>query len=422
MGFDITRAQGILKRTVDKQVHQILYSVDNAKMNPGFIGLKRDNGRKVTTPFGEAFEVPIEFGELGSASADYSVAKTIGDATGVGTAVAYDKFLVTPKNYYVYHRVDGDVLDRCKEEGAYIKAGAKIVKDALRAHMRRLLIHSHGEGDGVIGRIIASGGVGAAPDFIKIDPSQVRNVEKGSRLVAALTKTGALRSATSLVVTGRNSVTGQLDLSASPVALGWANSDYIKFEGDTNAVFPGYFGWIPQTDPTSTLFYNVNRVTDVVRLGGIRFDASGLGPRQALIRAAVAAAGEGAPIDRVRVSIADYGQIIEDGDELKTVELNSENLVIGFKGVSLPMPVGSGVVAVVPDESVPITHAVMEDTTSWRLLTADGAVASVMQHDGLIIRKIESADAYAVWTKSMIAPVCSRPGHNVHILNYNGTS
>jgi hypothetical protein len=350
------------------------------------------------------------------------VAKTIGDASGVGTAVAYDKFLVTPKNYYVYHRVDGDVLDRCKDEGSYIKAGAKIVKDALRAHMRRLLIHSHGEGDGVIGRIIPAAGVNAGPDWIKIDPSQVRNVERGSRLVAALTKTGALRSATSLVVTKRNSVTGQLDLSASPVALGWSNSDYIKFEGDTNAVFSGYFSWVPQVDPTSTLFFNVDRTNDVVRTGGIRFPATGLGPRAALIRAAVAAAGEGAAIDRVRVSIADYGAIIEDGDELKSVELNSENLVVGFKGVSLPMPVGTGVVPVIPDESMPITHFMMEDTSSWRLLTADGAVASVMQHDGLVLRKVENADAYACWTKSMIQPVCSRPGHNVHGFDFLGTS
>lgn len=408
--FDLTAAQGVFKRIQTKRLQEVLYSVDTLKNNPGFASLKSGKGRAVETPFGSAYAVAVQTGRGGSTSADIDVSEAI-DADGTGSPPQFDQFLLTPAKMYTTYEVAGDVLDRCKDEGAFINAATKVVKDAMAAHVRKLCVLSHGTGSGKIATILALDAT-----TITIAPSEVRNIERGDRLVAAQTDATpwTLRSATARRATKRNSVSGVITLSASPVALGWDVGDSIYWQGTPGAAYTGYFGWDPATAPGATTFFNVDRSVDPVRLGGNRFDAADLGFREALIKASLAAIAEGATPDRTRVSPEDFASICIESEQLPEFKASTTQgeTTIGFKAVML-----AGVGPVVYDESMPKGHFMMEESDSWQMYSDDGALVKILSHDGLVFRK-RAGDNWAITLKSLLQLGCDRPGKNLHGFNF----
>jgi hypothetical protein len=415
--FDLTKSQGVLKRIYDKRLNEVLYSVDGLKLNPGFASLKTGKGNLVKTPFGDAYAVAIQHARGGSTSADADTCETM-DADGTGASPEFKQFLVTPAKLITTQVVDGDTLDRCKDEGAFIQAASFVVKNAMAAHVRKLCILSAGNGSGAIAKITAA----PTSTTITVDPSQVRNIEIGDKLVAAAAESsGGLRSATYSRVTARNSVSGVITLSVDPTSLSWASGDFVFWNGVRNLAPKGYFGWAPQIAPTGgDSFFGIDRSTDPVRLGGNRFDclSGGLGYREALIRASLAAIAEGASPTRVRVSPEDYAQICIEGEELPGFNASSTqgDTTIGFKAVML-----AGVGPVVLDESMAKTHFMMEDESGWRMLSDDGNLVHIVSHDGLVFRKT-TGDRWAVTLKSLVQMVSDRPGHQLHGFNFGAAS
>jgi hypothetical protein len=408
--FDLTAAQGVFKRIQTKRLQEVLYSVDRLKNNPGFASLKSGKGNLVKTPFGEAYAVVVQTTRGGSTSADIDVAEAVED-DGTGSPPQYDQFLLTPSKVYTSYTVEGDVLDRCQDEGAFINAATKVVKDAMDAHVRKLCVLSHGTGTGKLGTILS---VSASPAFITVAPDEVRNIERQDRLVAGQTDGGALRSSTALRVTKRNSVTGKISLSSSPVALGWDVGDTIYWKGCLNAAYKGYFAWAPETEPDNTTFFNVDRSIDPVRLGGNRFDCADMGFREALIKASLAAIAEGASPTRTRVSPSDYASICVESEQLPEFKASTTQgeTTIGFKAVML-----AGVGPVVYDESMPTGHFLMEEEDSWQMYSDDGELVKILSHDGLVFRKV-SGDKWRITLKSLLQMGCDKPGRNLHGFNF----
>ncbi len=407
--FDVTAAQNVFKRIQTKRLQETMYESPSMKLNPGFASLKSGKGNPVTTPFGEGYVVSVQFGRGGSTSADIDVAEAI-DADGTGSPPQFEKFLLTPTKLYTTYEVAGDVLDRCKDEGAFINAATKIVKDAMAAHVRKLCILSHGTGSGKLATLT---GVNASPAYIDMAPSEVRRIEIGDRLVAAATDASpyTLRSATALRVTTRNTVSGRVGLSASPVALSWQIGDSIYWKGTVGNVFTGYFGWDPATAPGSgDDLFGVDRSVDPVRLGGNRFDAGGFGFREALIRASLAAIAEGASPDRTRVSPEDYAAICIESEQLPAFKASTTqgDTEIGFKAVYL-----AGVGPVMYDESMPQGHFLMEESDGWQMYSDDGDLVKILSHDGLVFRK-RAGDQWAITLKSLLQMGCDKPGRQLH--------
>lgn len=409
--FDLTAAQGVFKRIQTKRLQEVMYSVDRLKNNPGFASLKSGKGNLVKTPFGEAYAVVVQTTRGGSTSADIDVSEEI-DEDGTGSPPQYDQFLLTPTKMYTTYTVEGDVLDRCQDEGAFINAATKVVKDAMDSHVRKLCVLSHGTGSGSIGVITA---VSASPAYIEVTPSEVRNIERQDRLVAAdLETSGGLRSSTALRVTKRNSVTGRINLSSDPTALGWQVGDFLFWKGTRNAAYSGYFAWAPETEPDTTPFFSVDRSIDPVRLGGNRFDCADMGFREALIKAGLAAITEGASPTRTRVSPEDYASICVESEQLPDFKASTTQgeTTIGFKAVML-----AGVGPVVYDESMPKGHFLMEEEDSWQMYSDDGELVKILSHDSLVFRK-GAGDKWTITLKSLIQMGCDKPGRNLHGYNF----
>lgn len=410
-GFDMVRAQGALKTVFDGKMNEILYGYDNAKLNPGFVDLRRSSGGTVQTPFGNGWALPIKTQRGGGVSADYATANTIANLDIAGVGPSYSQFIITPRKLITLHVVQGDVLDRAASEGtaSFIKAASETMKDAVEKHMRRLCIYSDGTGDGVLGTITAFGA-----SYVRLAVGNFRKIVKGDHLVAAATATGALRSATARYVTARSrtSVTAgscEFTLDTDPTALGWQVGDVVKFLGDTNVATIGYKAWAPIVAPSgSESFYGIDRSTDAF-LYGMYFDATGLDVTEALIQATAQLMGEGGMPTRIRLSINDMATLIRENQDLKSIVLASENLSIGFKAVEIVLP-GFGPMPIMQDESLPDGEFMVENEKDWGILSTDRNLAHIVSHDGLQIRKQESADAWVVFVKSLTAPFCRRPG------------
>ncbi len=376
MSFDLTAAQGVFKRVQTSRLNEVLYSVERLKANPGFASLKTGKGSPIQTKFGSAYALVVQSARGGATSADVDTT----EESGASAAPGYDQFLVTPAKLHTSYEVEGDVLDRCQDEGAFINAAQKVVKDAMDAHVRKMCILTHGIGTGLIDNTtgLGSGAIAviqsaptASPSTITVLPSQVRNIERGDRLVAADDETaGALRSSTALTVIGRNTVTGLVTLSGDPTALNWASGDYVYWKGMRNIAPTGYFVWDPAVEVTSgDDLFQVDRSVDPVRLGGNRFDANNKARRAALIEASLAAIAEGAQPTRVRVSPEDFAALAIEGEALPSfvASVKQGETTIGFNAMML-----AGVGPVLMDESLPAGHAMIEDEGNFQILSDDG--------------------------------------------------
>jgi hypothetical protein len=407
-GFDITGAAGLLSPIVDRKLHQVLLSYDRAQLNPGFVDAKTKQA--VVTPAGDKWLMSVQYASGGASSASYTVANTNMSSAGPGVA----KFEIIPRRFFTKGYITGETIDRCTGLGGVVDAMKFVVEDTVRRHMRKLCVYSNGTGSGALAVTTA---VHDSADYVDIAPAYARRFEKGDKIVFAAAETsGGLRSATSLEITGIDRSAGRLYLSGHPSAtIGAQVGDYVFNEGDRNAVPVGQFAWVPGTAPDSTSFYGVDRTADLDRLAGMRMSAATLTYRQALLRAARIAAANGAKIDRARLSIEDYQGLCEESDDLKTISIDGANTTIGFKGVEVAGgPTGS--FTVLPDESLPQGDGMVEDSSAWATLTADGSLARVNKKvDGLLFRHVAGSDAYEMEVVSQLVTVCERPGHVLHM-------
>lgn len=413
MSLDITAAANILTPIVDRTLHQQLYSYDKAHLNPGFVSMRREQGKQ--TPFGEGFEMTVQIGGSGATSGSYSVAHT-----NMGSAApTFKKFAITPTHMFTKGKITGQTIDRCKDQGGLVNAMSFTVKDTMRSHMRKLCVLSGGTGSGALARITA-----VAATYVEVSSAFASRFEVGDKLVAAAAETsGGLRSATACGITGIDEEittgTARLTLDTDPTGLSWSaasSGDYLFWEGCRNAVYIGHSGWAPATAPGATTFFGVDRTAHVTKLGGRRYNATGKPYRKALIAAALKMGKAGVVIDRVRMSFEDYSAMCEASDDLKTIELPSANTVLGFKGVMIAGG-PTGFFAAIPDEGVDSGHAFMENSKTWTCLSVDGELARVEKTDGLLFRHVSGEYAYEMEIVSAIQPAAEAPGEVMHIFN-----
>lgn len=274
MSLDTTTAAAIMRKTYPDGVVELDY-----RKSKTLTLLKKNKGSLVSSPFGDAFEVPVQHGNPQAGSATYATG--YGQASGENTR--YNKWSVQPATVFHFADVGGDIVRRGAGAGSFITALTSEIENSKRALQRIMEIAFFKGGWGDLARLSATAGVGSASGVALLNPWMVRFVEKGMKVVfSASEAANTLRGTTAAEVTGRHVAAGTLDFDIAPNTAGTAAavSDFMFREGDRqNSATPsrlmptGFKAWLPQAAPSSTAFHGLDRTTDD-RLGGLRQDAT----------------------------------------------------------------------------------------------------------------------------------------------------
>jgi hypothetical protein len=297
MGLDLTSFNDALKEYyTPRRIENMTYQ-DNA-----FLALVP----KSTKFPGKLMPIPIIYGNPASTGADFSTAQTLASTNNSRV----ERFELTRVKRYGVVLIDGETMKATEDDaGAFLKAATTEIDGVVHQLKRNLAVQLFRGGWGAIG-VVATGGISGATITLATT-EDITNVEVGqqhgfssSESAAVLRGTGG-GSAQYLTVSGVNRSTGVITYSAnvSTVTGGGgsvAAGDTIFLRGDrqdsatpTRLCVAGLEAWCPQTAPTSTAFFTVDRTSDVTRLGGQRLDGTGLPLEEVLVEGSAIVGREG---------------------------------------------------------------------------------------------------------------------------------
>ena len=228
---------------------------------------------------GRNLPVPIIYGNPQGRSANFVNAQTNVTNTQI------TDFILTRVTDYGLATIDGEVIEASQgDNNAFMRAVATEIDGALSSLARSASIAMYGSGSGKIGQISATSSVTTVIDLADIN--DITNFEVGMTLVLSTADGGGTVKTGTTAITDIDRDIGQItvatDISTfTPIG---AVLDFIFVEGDYDAKMSGLAAWVPATAPSATLFFGVDRTSDVTRLGGIRI------------------AGAGAPIEEVIIA------------------------------------------------------------------------------------------------------------------------
>jgi hypothetical protein len=318
-------------------------------------------------------------------------------------------FTITRKKDYGLASIDGETIEASEgDEGALLEAIEQEMDSALHGLRRRMGIHLYGDGSSTVGTIST-----IAANLITLsDAEDVTNFDDGQRIVAAANATSAPRAGgTAAEVTAVDRDAGTVTIASTPA--GWVANDLLFREGDYEAAsdsnsIAGMQSWIPDSAPTATLFFGVDRSVDTSRLGGNRLSGAGLPLTEALTKLFTRICREGGRPDCAFISFARWEEL-ENLLGSKVKYSDHEVGDIGFQAIRLRTP--KGPVDIFADINMTSTRCYGVQKNVWKFRSLGGA-PRVLGADGQRWLREPTADAYEVRTGYYGNVSCRAPGYN----------
>jgi hypothetical protein len=399
--LDVTSMNAGLKELYDGQVVQNLVYKDNP-----FFALVKKN----TDFVGKYKPIPIIVGTSQGRSADFATAQA-----NITTDLV-ESFLLTRKRDYAVGRIDNELMEAsATDKGAFLKGAKLKVDGAIRNITLSIASALFRNGTGSIGQVNASGlstGVITlmnAADVVQFEVNMTLRCSSGA------TDGASVRAAKGYVIAVNRSA-GTVTVSDSALGgsagtpSGWAASEYLSVDGDLNAKCSGLAAWLPTTAPTATLFYGVNRSTDTVRLGGVRYDGSALSIEEAFVEGSSLVAREGGVPDTAFVSFGSYSALEKAlGSKVNYVDLKGP-ADIGFRGIRINGH--KGPINVIPDRNCPGNLGYLLQMDTWALEGLGDTPHILRYNDGNDMLRVATADAAEVRVAAYYNLATNAPGWN----------
>lgn len=360
---------------------------------------------------GDELPIPLRYGNPQGRSATFSKAKSN------KTSVKLKGFKVTRSKDYCLADVDGETIAATASDvGAFARATVVETDGAFNSISNMLAHDLFQEGSGTLGQIEAGATV-AATSIPLEDDNDIVHFEVGMTLVLADAKSGgSLRnSGATIQVTSVDRDNAKVGFAANLTAsiAAAAAGDYFVADGDYDSKIKGLAAWIPST-VTATTFFGVDRTVDTIRLGGIRFNASGYGLVEGIKAACARVAREGGKPTSMWVS---YDQWINISNALEGQkrygQMKADDGRIGFDTLILDGPTGP--IDIVPDRSCQTNIGWLLQDDTWEIASV-GTVPRVLDWDnaGKWLRNSD-ADSIEFRTGYYAQLVCDAPGWNARI-------
>lgn len=354
--------------------------------------------------YGSSMFLPLKYGNGNKRSSTFTNAQgNSGPSSNVG-------FTLTRATDYAVAYIDNQSMEASeKDEGAFVDIFKHEVDAAMKASVQSEAQSFAGDGTGIIGQV-SSGSTVASTSITLADISQVTNFEVGNVLVATATVGGAARSG-SVTVTAINRKTGVLTAAANWSAgiSALATGDYLAIEGDLNLKPKGFSAWIPESDPSSTAFFGVDRTPDLLRLAGVRDDYSAKPIEEALVLAATDMNLNGAACDYGMIAFAKHAELENAlGSKVQYVDVMSP-IGIGFRGIKIST--GKRPITILADLTVKSDRLWMMQSNTWKLRSLKKSIR-MLEQDGLKSLRVSNADAQEVRIGGYKQFSCEAPGYN----------
>lgn len=380
--YDIAAATAALKELYAGQVVQNLAYKDNP-----FLAMVP----KRTDFAGKNYPLPIQFGVSQGRSA------TFANAQANITAAQLSEFLLTRKKDYSIAQLDNEtMLASASDIGSFVKGAKVVVDSAIRSAKLSLASALFRSGTGSIGQVNASGlstGVITlmnAGDVVNFEVNMTLQCTNGT------TDGNTPRAAKGYVIAVDRSA-GTVTVASSGLGgsaatpTGWAASEYILQDGDSNAKISGLQAWLPDTAPSNTAFYGVDRSVDTTRLGGVRYDGSSQSIEEAQIDASMLVGREGGTPNVGVMSYASFAALEKAlGSKVQYSDYRGP-ADISFRGIRVNG--ANSVIDVFPDRSCPALHEFLLQLDTWFLCSLGPAPRILEYEDGALMLRVSNADA-----------------------------
>jgi hypothetical protein len=397
--LDLASMNAALKELYDGQTVENLVYADNP-----FLAMLKKN-----TDFGGKYKpIPVITGASQGRSANFT------NAQNNQTAVEIESFFLTRFSDYSIATIDNQTMLASKTDKMAFLEGSKVLIDgAIRSITNSLASKLFRSGTGSIGNI---GSINTGVITLS-NANDVVQFELGMTLQANATDGGTPRVALGYVIAvnrslGTVTVSSTLGGPAATPAL-WVANDFLLVQGDNNAALSGLAAWVPATSPGSTPFYQVDRSTDVTRLGGNRYDGSAQSIEEALIDASSLLAREGGKPDVCVTNFASYAALEKGlGSKVQYVDLKGP-AEIAFRGILVNG--ANSMIRVFPDRNqLPQVGHLLQMNT-WALESLGDAPQILRYGDGLEMLRVANADAGEVRVGYYANLRTNAPGWNCHV-------
>lgn len=378
--------------------------------------------QKKTNAGGREWVQPIMTALPGGGSVSFSVA--VQNANN--NTSSYKAFLVKRTAHYRLARVDNQAIEATAtgDEDAFESAFDEF-DNAIEAEGNWMNFRFFRTGNGEIGQLDGVVNV-ATPNMAFADISSVWGIRQGEVLQASATLGSALRAGTVTVATVTRA-TGAFTLTGNGTAgIGaLVNTDFLYLNGDgsngsTLTTASGLADWVPDTAPTSTLFYGVDRTQETEFLGGVRITGTaGQSIANLLVDAVALVDNIGGDPDVVWLNPVTFGTLTKqmEGKWITTSAVGYDGTkiaTIGYKGFSVNL--NGKDLTLYTDRCCPLKRIYVLTWSSWCMFSAGPAPNFLQKRAGSIIKVAETADAYEARVGEYFNFSCKAPGFNCVII------
>ena len=371
---------------------------------------------------GREWVQPIMTALPGGGSSSFAVAVTNSN----NNVSAYKNFNVTRKAHYRLAKVDNQAIEATAtgDEDAFESAFDEF-DNCLEAEGNyinfRFFRTTHGE----VGQLDGLSNV-ATPTLVFADQSAMWGVRAGEVLQASATLGSALRAG-SITILSVSRLTSTIVLTGNATAgiAAIVNTDFLYLNGDgsnggTGLAASGLADWVPDTAPTATLFYNVDRTTESDYLGGIRINGTdGRSIANLLVDATAAVDNIGGDPDTVWMNPTTFGTLAKqlEGKWVITsaVGYDGKKLAnIGFSGFKVNL--NGRDLTIYTDRCCQVKRIYVLTWSTFCMFSAGPAPNFLQKRAGSIIKVSEGNDGYEARIGEYYNFSCKAPGYNCVIL------
>lgn len=402
--MDLTAYDAVLKDyyTPDKIAELSFYDCPLYAMMPR----KRKGGRR--------YVQPIEFGNPGNASADFTTAMTNASRS------RFEDFLITRVKQYQRVLVDHETLLSSEERDEAFQPAFDEFDRGFRSLGEKVARRLYRTSTGTTGQMNNSSV--ATTVITLLDPAdafnfQVDDIIRLSATDGAAHRTGSLTVAAVDYEAGTVTTSGNINVGVPAAAVG----DFIYPSGDLNLGVAGLESWLPVTNRATNLaasFFGVTRSTNPTRLGGIFLNGTLLGGiDEVLIKLVSKVAKHGGKPSHIFMNPETFAdlQLLWNSKNFVfqsfETRMQTGDVIIGFPGMKVN--IGGFMIKIFGDRSCPSSRIYCLQMDTWRIWHSGDLPTFLGQEwTGKILKLAENEDSLESRVGCYLNVGCKAPGYN----------